>query len=96
MRYGAAATSYAMLEPIRATAIHMMVMAMPLPRLRPRLVEVVCSSKSKIAVISVILVQDEVKSFRVIAGLVFIPLFGCRLELCHVAEQSRCQFSTSE
>ena len=33
------------------------------------------------AVISVILVQDEVKSFRVIAGLVFIPLLGCRLEL---------------
>ena len=35
------------------------------------------------AVISVILVQDEVKSFRVIAGLVFIPLLGCRLELRH-------------
>ena len=35
------------------------------------------------AVISVILVQDEVKSFRVIAGLVFIPSLGCRLELRH-------------
>ena len=35
------------------------------------------------AVISVILVQDEVKSFRVIAALVLIPLFGCRLELRH-------------
>ena len=35
------------------------------------------------AVISVILVQDEVNSFRVIAGLVFIPLLGCRLELRH-------------
>ena len=33
------------------------------------------------AVISVIFVQDEVKSFRVIAGLGFIPLLGCRLEL---------------
>ena len=35
------------------------------------------------AVISVILVQDEVKSIRVIAGLVFIPLLGWRLELIH-------------
>ena len=35
------------------------------------------------AVISVILVQDEVISFRVIAGLVFIPLLGFRLEVCH-------------
>ena len=35
------------------------------------------------AVISVILVQDEVKSFRVIAGLVYIPSFGYRLELLH-------------
>ena len=35
------------------------------------------------AVISVILVQDEVKSFRVIAGLVSIPFLGCRLELLH-------------
>ena len=33
------------------------------------------------AVISVILVQDEVKSFRVIAMLVFIPLFVCWFEL---------------
>ena len=35
------------------------------------------------AVISVILVQDEVKNFRVIAGLVLIPLLGSRLELRH-------------
>ena len=35
------------------------------------------------AVISVILVQDEVKSFRMIAGLGFTPLLGCRLELRH-------------
>ena len=35
------------------------------------------------AVMLLILVQDEVKSFRVIAGLVLIPLFGCRLELRH-------------
>ena len=35
------------------------------------------------AVMSEIPVQDEVKSFRVIAGLVFIPLLGCRLELRH-------------
>ena len=35
------------------------------------------------AVISVILVQDEVKSFRVIAELVFIPLLGRRPELRH-------------
>ena len=35
------------------------------------------------AVISVILVQDEVKSFRVIAGLVYMPSFGFRLELRH-------------
>ena len=34
-------------------------------------------------VISAILVQDEVKSFRVIAGLVVIPLLGCTLELRH-------------
>ena len=33
------------------------------------------------AVISLLRVQDEVKSFRVIAGLVFIPLLNCRLEL---------------
>ena len=35
------------------------------------------------AAISVILVQDEVKSFRAIAGLALIPLHGCRLELRH-------------
>ena len=33
------------------------------------------------AVLSEILVQEEVISFRVIAELVFIPLYGCRLEL---------------
>ena len=35
------------------------------------------------AVISVIPVQDEVKRFRMIAGLVFIPLLAFRLELIH-------------
>ena len=35
------------------------------------------------AVISVILVQDEVKSFGVIAGAAFILLLGSRLELRH-------------
>ena len=35
------------------------------------------------AIISVMRVQDEVTSFRVIAGLVLIPLIGCRLELRH-------------
>ena len=36
------------------------------------------------AVMLLILVQDEVKSFRVIATLVlFIPLQGCRLEVRH-------------
>ena len=33
--------------------------------------------------ISVIPLQDEVNSYRVIAGLVFIPLLGCRLEFRH-------------
>ena len=35
------------------------------------------------AIISVILVQDEVKSFRVIAEVVSIPLLCCRSELGH-------------
>ena len=35
------------------------------------------------AAISVILVQDEVNSFRVVAGLVFIPVLCSTLELPH-------------
>ena len=41
------------------------------------------SERSAICIASVILVQDEVKSFPVIARPVFIPLLGCRLELRH-------------
>ena len=35
------------------------------------------------AVVSVIFIQDEMKSFFVIAGLVFVPVLACRLELRH-------------
>lgn len=35
------------------------------------------------AVISLILVQDGMKSFRAIAGLVVTPLLNCRLEFIH-------------